>query len=158
MPLPQRSSSEYARALVLNLEPSRALRVWWLLLHALLGAAFALVGWPTPFRVLAIVAIVGHFFVRRPAPSPRTVIVTEGGSCAVPEWNTGSRTLGARTLICPFWAGSTLEQVHGHATYCCSPIRFGPTNGGNCERFSIGRVANERRMSRRAAVARLDLS
>jgi len=51
-----------------------------------------------------------------------------------------------------------LEPVHGHATYCYWPIRFGPTLGGNCERFSIARVANERRMSRRAAVARLDLS
>jgi len=90
--------------LVLNLEPSRILTVWWLLLHALLGAAFALVGWPAPFRVLAIGAIVGHGVVRRPAPSLRTVIVAEGGSCVIPEWNTGSRMLGARTLIGPFWA------------------------------------------------------
>lgn len=104
MPPPQRSSSEYARALVLNLESSRVLAVWWLLLHALLGAAFALVGWPVPFRVLAIAAIVAHGIVRRPAPSPRTVIVAEGGRCVIPEWNTGSRRLGARTLICPLWA------------------------------------------------------
>lgn len=104
MLLPQKSSSEYARALVLNLEPSRVLTVWWLLLHALLGTAFALVGWPAPFTVLAIVVIVGHGVVRRPAPSPRTLIVAEGGACAIPEWNTGSRALGARTLICPFWA------------------------------------------------------
>ena len=103
MPPPQRSSSESARALVLNLEPSRVLRVWWFLLHALVGAAFALVGWPAPFRALAIVAIVAHGVVRRPAPSPRIVIVAEGGSCVIPEWNTGSRTLGERTLICPFW-------------------------------------------------------
>jgi len=75
-----------------------------LLLHVLLVAAFALVGWPAPFRVLAIFVIVAHCVVRRPAPSPHTVIVAEGGRCVIPEWNTGSRTLGARTLVCPFWA------------------------------------------------------
>jgi hypothetical protein len=73
------------------------------LLHALLCVAFALVGWPAAFRVLGIVAVVGHGVVRRPAASPRTVIVTEGGTCAVPEWNTGPRPLGPRTLVCPFW-------------------------------------------------------
>ena len=88
---------------MLNLERSRVLGVWWVLLHVLLGAAFALVGWPIVFRVLAILAVVVHGVVRRPAASPRTVIVAENGTYAVPEWNTGVRPLGARTLICPFW-------------------------------------------------------
>ena len=74
-----------------------------MLLHMLLGAAFALVGWPAPFRMLAVVTVAVHGVLRRPAASPRGVIVTEGGICAVPEWNTGARPLGPRTLIGPFW-------------------------------------------------------
>jgi hypothetical protein len=93
----------FAPALVLNLERSRVLTAWWLLLHVLLGVAFALVGWPMAFRLVAIAAVVGHCVVRRPAASPRAVVVAEGGYCAVPEWNTGTRPLGPRTLISPFW-------------------------------------------------------
>jgi hypothetical protein len=89
--------------LVLTLERSRIVWVWWFLLHALLGIAFALVGWAVPFRWLAIVAVVGHCVVRRPAVPPRTVVVAEGGRCVVPEWNTGARALGPRTLVSPFW-------------------------------------------------------
>jgi hypothetical protein len=72
-------------------------------LHALLGAAFALVGWPVAFKLLALVGVVVHGIVRRPAASPRTVVIAEGGTCAIPEWNTGARPLGARTLLCPYW-------------------------------------------------------
>ena len=72
-------------------------------LHALLGVAFALVGWPWVFRLAAIVAVAGHGVARRPAASPRTVLVGDG-RCVVPEWNTGERPLGPRTLVCPFWA------------------------------------------------------
>jgi membrane-bound toxin of toxin-antitoxin system len=89
--------------LILNLERSRILTVWWLSLHALLGVAFALVGWPWVLRLAAVAAVVGHGIVRRPASSPRTVLVGEDGRCAVPEWNTGARPLGPRTLVCPFW-------------------------------------------------------
>jgi hypothetical protein len=65
--------------------------------------AFALVGWPAAFRLLAIAAIVGHGFARRPPASPRVVCLGADGVCAIPEWNSGSRPLGARTLVCPFW-------------------------------------------------------
>jgi len=95
--------SAFAPALVLNLERSRLLWAWWFSLHVLLGVAFALVGWPAPFRLLAIAAVGGHCFVRRPDVSPRIVLVAEGGRCIVPEWNTGARPLGPRTLISPFW-------------------------------------------------------
>jgi hypothetical protein len=77
--------------------------LWWFLLHALLGVAFALTGWAVAFRSVAILALAVHGVVRRPAASPRTVVVAEGGFCAVPEWNTGARPLGPRTLISPFW-------------------------------------------------------
>ena len=103
MPPSQRSSSAFAQSLVLTLEPSRVLWVWWCLLHALLGAACALVGWPVSFRVLAFAAVVGHGVLRKPTASPRVVHFTAQGSCVVPEWNTGVRPLGARTLVCPFW-------------------------------------------------------
>ena len=72
-------------------------------MHVLLGIALALVGWAVAFRLVAIVAIAVHGVVRRPAASPRTVVVAEGGFFAVPEWNTGARPLGPRTLISPFW-------------------------------------------------------
>ncbi|HSC14902.1 MAG TPA: protein YgfX [Gammaproteobacteria bacterium] len=77
--------------------------VWWGLLHALLGAASVLVGWPVPLKVLAFAAVVGHGVLRRPAAAPRVVHFTADGCCAVPEWKTGSRPLAARTLVCPFW-------------------------------------------------------
>ena len=73
------------------------------MLHVLLGVACALVGWPISLRLLAIAAVVGHGIVRRPAPSPHVVQFGEDGACVVPEWQTGSRPLGARTLVCPFW-------------------------------------------------------
>ncbi|HET7608287.1 MAG TPA: protein YgfX [Gammaproteobacteria bacterium] len=94
---------------MLNVERSRVLCLWWVMLHVLIGAAFALVGWPVVWRGIAIVAVVVHAVVRRPPPSPSTVIVAEGGTCAIPEWNTGMRPLGARTLICPFWIRLDLE-------------------------------------------------
>lgn len=103
MPPSQSSSTAFAPALVLNLERSQLLSAWWILLHALLGVALALVGWPAPLRLLAVAAIVGHGFVRRPPASPRVVHLGADGSCAIPEWNTGSRPLGARTLVCPLW-------------------------------------------------------
>jgi hypothetical protein len=74
-----------------------------LLLHALLAAAALLVGWPVALKLLAIAAVVGHGIVRRPPASPRVVQVRADGLCVVPEWNTGTRPLGARTLVCPFW-------------------------------------------------------
>jgi hypothetical protein len=72
-------------------------------LHALLSAAFALVGWPVPFKLLAVAAVVGHAVIRAPGASPRVVQFSEEGRCVVPEWQTGSRPLGARTLVCPLW-------------------------------------------------------
>ena len=93
----------FAPALVLNLERSALLRVWWCSLHALLVVAFVLVGWALPVRLVAVAAIIGHCIVRRPAPSPRIVLIAEGGRCAVPEWNTGARRLGPRTLLAPLW-------------------------------------------------------
>ena len=72
-------------------------------MHVLLGLAFALVGWAAPFRLLAVAALVGHCIVHRPSASPRTVLVAEGGRCVVPEWNTGARPLGPRTLVSLFW-------------------------------------------------------
>ena len=93
----------FAPALVLNLERSRILWAWWFSLHVLLGIAFALVGWAVPLRLLAIAAVVGHCIVRRPTASPRIVLVAEGGRCVVPEWKTGPRPLGPRTLVSPFW-------------------------------------------------------
>ena len=56
-----------------------------------------------PFKLVAIVAIAVHGVVRRPPESPRTVVVTDGGRCIVPEWNTGARPLGPRTVVLPFW-------------------------------------------------------
>ena len=103
MPLPPSSSSASAPALVLTLERSRVLPAWWLLLHVLLGVASLLVGWAVLLKSVAIVAIAVHGFVRRPPASPRTVVVVEGGRCSVPEWNTGTRPLGPRTLVSPFW-------------------------------------------------------
>jgi hypothetical protein len=99
----QSSSSAFAPALVLRLEASRVLWVWWCLLHALLCAAFAIVGWPFAFKLPAVVAVIGHGVMRAPRASPRVVQVSEGGSCLVPEWRTGARRPGARTLVCPFW-------------------------------------------------------
>ena len=68
----------------------------------MLGVAALLVGWAVPLKLLAFGAIAAHGVVRRPLASPRTVVVAEGGRCSVPEWNTGARPLGPRTLVSPF--------------------------------------------------------
>jgi len=72
-------------------------------LHVLLAAAAVLVGWPASMKTLAVLAIVGHGVVRRPLASPGLVVVAEDGCCVVPEWHTGRRPFGPRTLMCPFW-------------------------------------------------------
>jgi hypothetical protein len=53
--------------------------------------------------MLAVLAIVAHGVIRRPLGRPRLVVVTADGFCAVPEWHTGRRPIGPRTLLCPFW-------------------------------------------------------
>src|SRR5688572_27347886 len=102
-PPPLSSSSASAQALALNLKPSRSLWVWWWLLHALLVAAAVLAALPAGIEVLVVLAAVVHGVVRRPSAGPRVVLIAEGGFCVVPEWRTGLRPLGARTLLCPFW-------------------------------------------------------
>lgn len=72
-------------------------------LHVLLATATLLVGWAASMKALAVLAIVVHGVVRRPPASPGLVVVTEGGCCVVPEWRTGKRPFGSRTLMCPFW-------------------------------------------------------
>jgi hypothetical protein len=76
---------------------------WWAALHVLLAAAAALVGVPASIKVCAVLAIVGHGIIRRPRAPPGLVVVTEDGCCVVPEWHTGRRPFGSRTLLCPFW-------------------------------------------------------
>jgi hypothetical protein len=78
------------------------LGLWWCLLHGLLVAAVALVGWPLLPKGLALAAVLSHAVLRRPAAAPRLVLV-DGSACAVPEWQTGLRPLGGRTLVAPFW-------------------------------------------------------
>jgi hypothetical protein len=77
--------------------------VWWWSLHAVLVGAALLVGLPIAGRLLVALAIVVHALARRPAAAPALVIVGEDGVCVVPEWGTGRRPLGSRTLVCPFW-------------------------------------------------------
>ena len=68
----------------------------------MLVAAAMLAGWPASMKMLAVLAIVGHGIVWRPLASPGVVVVAEDG-CVVPEWHTGRRPFGPRTLVCPFW-------------------------------------------------------
>ena len=100
---PPPSSCASAQALVLNLRPSRLLGAWWCLLHLLLATAAVLAALPAAIKLLAVLATVGHGVIRRPSAAPRLVLVAEDGFCLVPEWQTGLRPLGARTLVCPFW-------------------------------------------------------
>jgi hypothetical protein len=72
-------------------------------LHLVLAAAAMLVGWPASMKALAVLALVVHGVVRRPLASPAELVVTEDGCCAVPEWNTGRRPFGSRSMMCPFW-------------------------------------------------------
>jgi hypothetical protein len=78
------------------------LPLWWCLLHGLLVAAVALVAWPLLTKGLALAAVLAHLRLRRPAAAPGLVLV-DGNACAVPEWRTGLRPLGARTLVAPLW-------------------------------------------------------
>ena len=77
--------------------------MWWGALHLLLATAAILVGGPAWIKVLVVIAMGAHGVWRRPKASPGLVVVSEDGCCAVPEWSTGRRPLGSRTLVCPFW-------------------------------------------------------
>lgn len=89
--------------MILGLKPSRLLRAWWCALHALLAAAILLAGMPMALKAILLAALVGHGAVRRPRPGPTVIHVAADGSCDVPEWRTGNLSLGAGTLVCPFW-------------------------------------------------------
>jgi hypothetical protein len=73
------------------------------LLHALLLGAVVLAGCPAALKLAGVAAIVVHALLRSPAKSPGLILVEEGGACAVPEWQTGMRPLGPRTMVAPFW-------------------------------------------------------
>jgi hypothetical protein len=89
--------------LTLRPKPSRALTVWWLALHALLAAAALLVASPWPVDLVMLLAIAGHGVVRRPRPSPKLILVSADGRCAVPDREATYFALGARTVVCPHW-------------------------------------------------------
>jgi hypothetical protein len=59
---------------------------------------------------LGFVAVVGHALLRRPEQTPPLVLLAEGGACAVPDWRTGMRPLGPRTIVAPFWARLDLGE------------------------------------------------
>jgi hypothetical protein len=76
---------------------------WWLALHTLLCAAVLLTGVPWQARLAGVAAVLGHAALRRPRRSPSPILVSANAECAVPDWYAGSRALGARTVVCPYW-------------------------------------------------------
>jgi hypothetical protein len=88
---------------ILEVEASCLVFVWWWSLHALLLMAAWLLGVAILLKLLAAAAIVGHAALRRPSAPPRLVIVSADGCCVVPEWGDTQWALGARTVVCPFW-------------------------------------------------------
>jgi hypothetical protein len=54
-------------------------------------------------KLAGAAAVVIHALARRPAQLPGLILVAEGGTCAVPEWQTGMRPLGPRTMVAPLW-------------------------------------------------------
>src|SRR5262245_40989095 len=97
------SSSAFEPALRLEPSPSRFMWVWWVGLHALLGASAMLVAVPTVVRFAVLIAILGHGVFRRPRPPPTVVLVGADGRCVVPEWGANPSALGPQTLICSGW-------------------------------------------------------
>ena len=89
--------------MTLTLEASRLLWVWWCGLHALLATTAVLGGWPWALKLAAVAAVAAHAVVRRPSPTPRSVVVAPDATCVVPEWGPSRVALGPRTVVCAYW-------------------------------------------------------
>ena len=89
-------------ALKVELRASRALRVWWCALHAVLVAAACAVGWPWYAKLLAAALALGHAWWRRPDAPPVSIAVTADGSFRIPEWGPDVLTLTDRTRVTPY--------------------------------------------------------
>jgi hypothetical protein len=75
------------------------LRAWWLALHGVVLAAFALLGAPWSVKCLALLATLAHAAVFRPRPTPR-LIWRGDGHVALPELGLTDLRLGPRSRHC----------------------------------------------------------
>jgi len=78
------------------------LRAWWLALHGVVVAAFALLGAPWLVKCLGLLAALAHAVAFRPRPTPRLVWRGDG-RVALPELGLESLRLGPRTRHCGLW-------------------------------------------------------
>jgi hypothetical protein len=78
------------------------LRAWWLALHGVVLAAFALLGAPWSVKCFALLATLAHATALRPRPTPRLVWHGDG-RVGLPELGLDGLTLGPRTRHCGLW-------------------------------------------------------
>ena len=76
---------------------------WWLALHCLLALATLLTAGSWPIRLAVVLGVLGHGVARRPRRLPRLILVDVEARIAVPDWDLAELTLGARTVVCPYW-------------------------------------------------------
>jgi hypothetical protein len=72
-------------------------------LHGLLLGAATLVGAAWWLKGLAVLAVVVHAVVRRPAATPSPILVAEDGSCRVPALEAAWLVPGPRTRLAAHW-------------------------------------------------------
>jgi len=75
---------------------------WWIALHGVVLAAFALLGAPWTIKSLALLATLAHAAVFRPRATPRLVWRGDG-RVAVPDLELYDLTLGPRSRHSALW-------------------------------------------------------
>jgi hypothetical protein len=101
-PTSRSSSSESARVIDLKPEPSAALAIWWIALHATLVGACIEVGAPWSAKVAALAAVACHALARRPR-RPERLVIGADGRVALPERGVAGLELGARSRYTSAW-------------------------------------------------------
>ena len=78
------------------------MRAWWLVLHGVVVAAFALLGAPWLVKCLGLLATLAHALAFRPRRTPRLVWRGDG-RVALPERGLENLRLGPRTRHSGLW-------------------------------------------------------
>lgn len=105
------SSSSSAPACV-KAERSRALVLWWVALHGLIGASFLMLAVGPGIRWLGLVLLLAHGWWRRPA-SQGIVLLLGNGRWALPSSGRFRLRLGSGTAYTTLWARVVLIDAAG---------------------------------------------
>jgi hypothetical protein len=103
------SSASFERVCILEPGPSSSLRVWWLALHLLLGAAVAALGAGTGLGGALLAAVVVHGVLRRPHAFDELIVIS-GGRWSIPALGLFGAGPTDATICAATWARLVLAS------------------------------------------------